>query len=673
MDTPQERPAAAGGLNHAQDNHGAQITTLHGEVHIYQAAPGQQPQQQYNAGKFWLASGVPRQAEPLIAEAVRGGWLSAESCLHWVLSLLSGRSLDQLSVAEHARLCDAFTLGAGVQGGSWGPALGVVNRLARVLGSREAGGDAEELPEVLAGLDALPAGHRDLILRHLQVMLDGVDEDRHLAAAFDHILEQRFAGGRKDRASKYFEADPASPRARKPVPPQSSRYLGPAAWLGAALLGFGLFLAGLVLARDGQTKSLTALVLSAFGGYLFAWHGMTWRYCAERLALLERRYRKPSDRATRRAPADGFTSQVNQMFKYYTRRVLEDVPGCAEATAGIRRYLRDEILEQYRERRIPAARVRWLIRFRIRELRQQWQAGTLHAYRSRYQVPGATRLLCVTGGAALATGGLWSLVATLIADPVSGLAVMVLITAGALIGMRAGWRLFAEDHRSRDDAAEYAERMATAEGELRRWKARLADRPDDPEMAAWLHADKLALKRLAMQQHGLANRDVIGHPILEEAVRGCNKARVEGGPARYSVYKLIMLLLTSGGVWQVTAKLHFTTGELTVLTRREYRYDVVASVHVDVAGKEPSFRLRLINDEAIHVHVESFDADLAGEADTETSLYQLALDSSGISGVLHILEGVAAEGRDWIARRDERLRRRLAVAALPSMDLAARQ
>jgi hypothetical protein len=69
------------------------------------------------------------------------------------------------------------------------------------------------------------------------------------------------------------------------------------------------------------------------------------------------------------------------------------------------------------------------------------------------------------------------------------------------------------------------------------------------------------------------------------------------------------------------------------------------------------FRLTLLNSEDIRVTVENFTERTDTNPENDSHLMRTALYTSGVASALHVLEAVAAEGRDWINRERERRER----------------
>jgi hypothetical protein len=97
---------------------------------------------------------------------------------------------------------------------------------------------------------------------------------------------------------------------------------------------------------------------------------------------------------------------------------------------------------------------------------------------------------------------------------------------------------------------------------------------------------------------------------------GAKRARVRNGPMRYSRYSLIVFLLTSDGVRQMSADLRFLQGDVREGDRLNFRYDSVASAHVSLTPRlsdksriQQTFKLTLVNGEPVSAIVTDFDRD----------------------------------------------------------------
>jgi hypothetical protein len=177
-------------------------------------------------------------------------------------------------------------------------------------------------------------------------------------------------------------------------------------------------------------------------------------------------------------------------------------------------------------------------------------------------------------------------------------------------------------------------------------------------MAAWLECDRTALLGQAIDHYKLARSQVLTHAFLEEPGTGARRTRATNGPMRYSKYKIVVFLLTSDGVRQLTADLSLVAITLRHLERISYRYDAVASAHVSLTSHAPEglriqqrFKLTLINGDPISAIVADLDPEDFQQGEDADSLANATLDAASVANTLHVLEGIAAEGKSWLLDR----------------------
>jgi hypothetical protein len=358
--------------------------------------------------------------------------------------------------------------------------------------------------------------------------------------------------------------------------------------------------------------------------------------------------------AASRSPGEGFTGKVDALFRRYSPNYLPDKAerDAWEAdTAGVRSFDREEIVEVYRESRIPAERVAWLIRYRIRRSRDRWRDGTLYDYQD-HLLPEPGMLGRFRAGTAIAIAGCVVAIAVRRTSPITDVLSAI---AGVLSGVPAWryWRrIVVEDRRHAADTAEVTQRKAEIEVEFARWTERLKDRPSDAEMETWLDHDRTVLLARAMDHYKLARRQVITHAFLEEPGSRAKHARLRNGPMRYSRYKLIVFVLTSDGVRQMSADLGFVTVTLRLGDRISYRYDAVASAHVSLTRSGPpkpriqqKFTLTLVNGDPISVIVTDLDPEDIQQGEDEYSLSEATLDAASVTNTLHLLEALLPKAR----------------------------
>jgi hypothetical protein len=405
---------------------------------------------------------------------------------------------------------------------------------------------------------------------------------------------------------------------------------------------------------------LLAYTAALAGGTVGAVNGLQLSFLTERRRMKDGQFQGPAPAASRSA-GEVFAAKVDALFRRYSPTYLPDQAerdAWEAATAGVRSFDRNEIVEVYRESRIPAERVAWLVRYRIRQSRDRWRDGTLYDYRNQL-LPERGMLRKFRIGIAIAIGGGIVAIATLRAAP---LADAVGVCAGALSGAlawRTRLRIVLEDRRYAADMADTALRQAEIAAEFERWADRLKDRPSDADMEAWLESDRTVLLAWAMDHYKLARSQVVTYAFLQEPGSRAKHARLPAGPVRYSRYKLMVFVLTSDGVRQVSADLGFVAVTLRLGDRISYRYDAVASAHVSLMRSgapkpriQQKFTLTLVNGDPISVIVTDIDPDDIRPGEDEYSASEAALDAASVANTLHVLEGIAAEGRGWFRERE---------------------
>lgn len=126
---------------------------------------------------------------------------------------------------------------------------------------------------------------------------------------------------------------------------------------------------------------------------------------------------------------------------------------------------------------------------------------------------------------------------------------------------------------------------------------------------------------------------------------------MEGGPWRYSKYDILLFLITKDGVREVRTELNFEHAVLNSQERRNFRFDAVSSVQVTKIGSSGhSLELTLMNGPAQNMRVTDPGAGHFFPGETPETLSKINLDAAGFAHALHILEGIAAEGKGWIER-----------------------
>ncbi|MGP4100939.1 hypothetical protein [Nonomuraea sp. KM90] len=634
-------------------NVAVQAEAIHGPVNVYQVEATPSPEVTFAAGLNSLRAGMAPEARVHIGNAVvKGNYVNGHSCFYLLLALLSGRTLQQVPPKEIAML--RRVRGAVKSDDEWAGAIKLVDHL---LTSRPTEGGAVGLEQEL---QHLADEQRNDVLQHLEMFLDSSAEDALWARAFDAARRDRYANDRTHRAWKFFQPEPVGARVR----PADPVLIGLGTWTGAtATTALALVTVGFIGATAWQhtgAAAVSALLALAAGCYASVRSGAEWRCRKERRQAKDHEYqRRPA--ATPRG--DGFASKIDHQFNHYF--ALYTPHGADKArwlseTAGVRRALRDEVVTIYRESTVNAEQVAWLTRYLVADVARRWQAGKLRDYRKELRVPLSRKAMCVLAAIAAAAAGAFLVWSGAHVDP-------VIVSLAALVAMASVWcaarvwlRIATEHKRHSADKAEKKILLAGRQAAFDRWKRKLADRPDDLEMARWLECDRKALMEQAMSLYRLKRQDVLAHAFIEApATPSYDRARIENGPWRYSKYKILLFLLTKDGVRQYTVHLDFQQATFRSRARTNYRYDAFTSVQVaQTDNGENVFELTLTNGEPIKVKVTDPPTDVTKHEDeTPLGASQRTLDTAGLDNALHVLEGVAAEGKEWITfeRRREKV------------------
>ncbi|TMR07001.1 hypothetical protein ETD83_02350 [Actinomadura soli] len=571
--------------------------------------------------------------------------------------------------------------------------------------------------------DALPEARREELRRHLEFIMTGALQDRLEATYAAKIREYRMAGDRENRAVKFFTPVPHPPIPRGSTEPEITTGARTGAAIGAAIAGLSLLIAFFVVIPVAPLTALLFAAGVGGGGYLLATRGVEWLVIQGRIAADNGRHGEYPQVPTAYAPAKpqesdddddhewGESDKADREHRRFLRRrdafrsvvapfvdicfEMENPDGANnrknwwEATEGLRRALADDIRHRYTDPDLMINELDWLITWHAKRAKERWEKGKLREHREDLYAasPGG---LAGLGRFALGFGLLCGVIGLFRADIGFGLLLILLTGAGAAIGFGSGYRVRLVKQRIHHAeaewvAAEEAEERAAYEAS----QAELADRPTDAEIARWLDHDKFYIKNLAMNTCGLANRDIVAHAILTEYRAPCMKARVVFGPPRYSRYRVIVFLLTEAGVRQISMDLDFLTGTVSNQQRNNFRYDAIASARVVEVGvrfdagrrsvilmeeaddakkgkdvdsliSSQAFRLSLMGGPPIEIVVEHFDEGFLDRLrENIDSLFELALDNSGVRGALRVLESVAAEGREWLGQERKRRTRRM--------------
>lgn len=286
------------------------------------------------------------------------------------------------------------------------------------------------------------------------------------------------------------------------------------------------------------------------------------------------------------------------------------------------------------------------------DVRKRWRAGTLFDFQWQYRTKPSTKARCPLALVVLISAAMLAAVAAFEAAPLPAVVAVLAAALGGRAAAMRGFHIIAERRRYTEECLEqeqaYEERLAA----YRQWKQKLDSiRPDEDEMETWLNCDKTLLLDKTLRHYRLAWRDIIAHSFLQTPAAGTKRARFQGCPWRYSRYDIRLFLVTQDGVREVSTELNFDAASFNGEERSNYRFDAVSSVHVaTTTALKYTLELTLSNGPTRNIRVTEPDAQQPSPEEHIDSFTTLNLETAGFTPTLHILEGIAAEGKNWIHR-----------------------
>ncbi|MFB9833470.1 hypothetical protein [Actinoallomurus acaciae] len=676
MSPAQERRRSRGRtVNTAADNSriGIQGTVI-GDVR-YEIKDGDPPEKRFAVAKRHLAGKMPPKARQLIEEAVQEelvtsdstGSLVNEVAYYWTIAVLSDQPFEVLEREEFEALDQARWLCRNGPADEWRDAHRAVTGLIGCLQGQERTGtfDSGAIDAFRSAFDRLPDARRSEIHRHLNPILSNVLRDQREDDLLQIARTQRTADDREKRVWKFFEPDPEPPRPKVLRQTEFGPFEWAAAVCGTVLGAGGLALAfTLVTSGSADTAVITGGVVAAGAWILLLWGP----------GQLPARYSARYPRRPRPAPT-GFSTHVErtvrQQFDKYAPTSAAQRPRWTVATMRARTLLAQEIVDLYAEPEVSPGAIDWLIAWYAENFARRWAAHEPEDPDRRLRLP-----ILAVGLGTFVGGWYYALAEMIKVQKTVAFVALLWLAAGAVL---LAWsRVDVHLARRHDAAADRAEAEWILDEETFAHEERvdlLADRPDDDEMAQWLDYDKIYLKTLAMNQYGLASRDLITHAVLPEGTEAARRSRVKGGQPRFSSYVVWVFLLTVSGVRQVRMHLDFPTGVVSDQQRMAFRYDAIASAQVEETGIRfddgrrevvlprtdeekdrvrrsavpiyREFRLALVNQHTIGITVDTFDPVLLEQL-LEEQQSPPSPDLADLTGALSLLEMVAADGRKWL-------------------------
>ncbi|WP_202485574.1 hypothetical protein [Streptomyces sp. SID4985] len=635
-------------------NVGIQAETVHNS-NVYFVHPDASPQEKFRVGVRLLEDGIPSRAHEMITDAIAHGYQTAEVRFHEVLALLSARTYYDLSAEEIQRLHRVSGRVRNYPEDEWKEALRVTFDLLAALST--ASGEAGP---VLKQLQELPSRQHNAILRHLDLMLTGGLKDELWAETLERAGAERFGNDRTQRVWAYFEADPIGARATLPRPSTPAAAAARAALpIRVVLFVVSSVALGVLAWIANPTEAIVESLVALGAGRTAARCGVQW-WGRESRPDISGGADVPQPQSP--VPAkDGFTKRVHSKFDHYfsVRTPYGFTPDAWLAhTTEVRRGLATEIADLYRESRIRVEQVTWLIRHLAEEARNRHNNGTLFDQYRQVRTPARTKVLAVVAlavlGAAVLSG--FGTAVAGAAQPRPLWAVLALL--GAAWSGHAATHLWLEvrreKHRVAQETRKYQEELAARKNAHQRWKDLLdVTRPSELEMETWLACDKTSFVDEALRHHRLTWRDLITHTILVAPAPSYKRGRVRGGPWRYSHYVIRLFLFTRDGIREISSELKFSDATRRNEQRSNYRFDALSSVQV-TENVDVGYDLELVltNGPARKIRVKDADAHQLAPNESAQEISEISLGAAGFTHTFRLLEGIAADGKGWIERRD---------------------
>ena len=637
-----------------------QYVTIEGDVKVT-AAADEPPEAKYKAGVANLSSRNPGQARELIWDAMMG-WeatgnrqVTGKVLFHWLIAMLSGRTVRQFTGAEISQLRHFRSSCTKIGGDEWAEGVRLIYQL---LDSALRSPENEDRPKtgmslLISQFDKLGKKQREL-LRPLDLFLSGPRKDEMWRDELECARAGQRSVDRLTHAWMFFHPDPA-----KVVLPELRPERGTTAglWrmrasviLFAALtgyLGLELLWQGTVLGRLGYVAGLTGSIVAAAGD-------LELRFRTER--------RHPAHPAVH--PDDEHAKElikrIGKLFEKYFEK-YEPVEAnrrlWAHTIAAARRFYRDEITAICLANGYSADQVAWLIRHEVRQMNQRWRDRSPQFPRQRRVTRSGAVTARRAGLATLVLG--FALAMLTVPAHLLGFTVVLL---GGIWAWRCWLRVSLERAESKERKRRQEERKRRQEDideAYRRWVTRLEDRPKDAQMAEWLEGDRTVLLGMALDHFHLSRSRMVAHGFIEKPMPGARRSQINGGLPRYQKYQIWMFLLAEGGVHQLRASLDFLTGTLVEREHISYGYTSIAAVRMlRRSGGVRTYELSLTAGEPIKVRVRETDPPpvTQGERDEDTDPAEenesatddAAPDAASVTNTLRLLQGVVGGGMNWL-------------------------
>lgn len=634
-----------------------EYVTIHGDVKVT-AAPEESPQAKYRAGVANLNSRNPGPARQLIWDAMMG-WeangnqgVTGEVLFHWLVAMLSGRTVRQFTEAEIGQLRHFRSRCTKNGSDQWWEGVRLIYQLLDSMLRSPQESPPQESPQdkyrpqfgtslPISRFDGLGTRQREL-LRSLDLFLSGPRKEEMWRDELRCARDRQRSLERLTHAWMFFHPDPA----RVILPgPRHERGIAADQWLmrvSAALFVALVGYLGVEFLAQGSVLGLLGYVAGLSGGIVAA---------AAHLETCNppQRHYPPAVH-----PDDGHAGGLSERIERIFDRQFERCEPIeinrrlwAEAAAAARQFYRDEIIAICLANGYCADQVAWLIRHEVRQMNQRWRDGSPQFPRQR-PAPSARAVVARRAGLAMLVLG-FSVVLLTARAHLLDLAVVVLSAIWA-------WRSWLRVSLERVESEEHKRRQDDIDQAYIRWDTRLKDRPKDARMAAWLEDDRTVLLGMALDQFHLSRSGLVAHGFLEKPAPFAKRSQISGGLPRYQRYQIWTFLLAEDGVHQLRAYLDFLTGDLVEQEQISYGYSSIAAVRMlRRSGGVRTYELSLTAGEPITVRVRETDSrpvtqdERDGDsAPAEDNGEDTAPDVASVTNTLRLLQGVVGGGKNWL-------------------------
>jgi len=431
------------------------------------------PEAKYRVGVENLKSGNPGVARGLIWDAMMSGHVSSEMLFHWLVAMLSGRTVRQFSQEETDQLKRSQSRYAEIGDDAWAAGVRLIYRLldsvlSPVVIEAEQRTAETDMSLLVKQFDSLGEKQRDMVRPHLELFLTGPLQDEMWQRELTIAQSQQHSSGRLGRAWMFFQPVPAKVVLPPPRPEWISAAVRLTMRVSACLFVAAAGYLGWEFLWHGAFLGLLGFAAALVGGAVAAAADLEWRFPTGRRRLKDEQFRVPN-RSAPSLPGDELADRVDKLFKRYFDRYAPDKTERERwkaAVAGFRKFHRDEIIAICRSSGIPANEVAWLIRCEVRQLEQRWQNGTLYEYRRELIPRPGSVAGRGTGLTVLVLGGVWAVVALRV-HPLADLTDVVALLS-AFWTWRCWLRVNLERKRYAADSEEHARRQATIDKEYAR-------------------------------------------------------------------------------------------------------------------------------------------------------------------------------------------------------------